>query len=170
MVIDNTTHKAAGMKLDVTVVPQGSPGPGSQAGADAQGNTERDALIAEGLTAAAGFKLSSAKLTDGSTTWGATVGGYGDALGQADISRFTPGNINVNVGDTVTWTNDTLTPHTARPTSRSSLRYPFREAGRPSWPSRRAPCCRLVARPMTARAIRTPASSARVSARRIPSL
>ncbi len=80
--------------------------------ADAQGNTERDALIAQGLTAEAGFKLSSAKLTDGSTNWGATVGGYGDALGQADISRFTPGNIKVNVGDTVTWTNDTLTPHT----------------------------------------------------------
>jgi plastocyanin len=110
--IDQTTHKVVGMKLDITVVPQGSPGTLSQAAADAQGNAERDALIAQGLVAEAGFKLTSAKLPDGSTNWGATVGGYGDALGQADISRFTPGSISVNVGDTVTWTNVTQTPHT----------------------------------------------------------
>jgi plastocyanin len=110
--IDPTTNKLSGMKLDVTVVPQGSPGPTSQAQLDAQGNTQRDAFIQLGLQARAGFTATSSKLANGSTNWGVHVGGYGDLNGQADILRFTQEHVNVNVGDTITWTNDTFTPHT----------------------------------------------------------
>jgi plastocyanin len=110
--IDPTTHQAVGMKLDVTVVPHGTLGPVSADALVAQGDTQRDALINEGVQAENGFHLTSTKLPDASTNWGVNVGGYGDQFGLADISRFSPGTVNVNVGDTITWTNNTGTPHT----------------------------------------------------------
>jgi plastocyanin len=109
---DPATHKASGMKVDVTVVSQSSSGTTPQAQLDTLGNTQRDALIQEGLQTRAGFQTTSSKLASGSTNWGVNVGGYGDPLGGADISRFTPENISVNLGDQITWTNDTFTPHT----------------------------------------------------------
>jgi plastocyanin len=110
--IDPTTHQAVGMKLDVTVVPVGTLGPVSRDALVAQGDAQRDALINEGVQAEGGFSLTSAKLPDASTNWGVSVGGYGDPFGLSDISRFSPGTVNISVGDTITWTNNTGTPHT----------------------------------------------------------
>jgi plastocyanin len=114
--VDPTTHKIGGMHVDVTVVPQGSSGPTSQADIDAAASAQRTTLINAGVQALNTFPLTQTKLSDGSTNWGVTAGGYGldtlDPDGVTDIAQFTPSGLSVNTGDTVTWTNDTGTFHT----------------------------------------------------------
>ena len=113
---DPTTHQIGGMHIDVTVVPQGSPGPTSQSDIDAAVSAARSTLISAGVQAESTFPLTQTKLADGSTNWGVTAGGSGldslDPEGVTDIAQFTPGGLSINTGDTITWTNNTQTSHT----------------------------------------------------------
>jgi plastocyanin len=98
----------SGMELTVNVVAATAPAD-SQSTVDARATAERNALLQKGEQLAQQTTLTSEALPDGSTNWHVTVGGMVD---EADLSQFLPSAINIQVGDTVTWTNSTPTPHT----------------------------------------------------------
>jgi len=81
----------------------------TQAQLDAQAKAFGDELIADGVFAAAGIRSTSQLMADGSHNWSVQTGG---GAKEADILQFNTQNITIAVGDTVTWTNPTATPHT----------------------------------------------------------
>ncbi|MEX2446699.1 MAG: plastocyanin/azurin family copper-binding protein [Dehalococcoidia bacterium] len=60
------------------------------------------AQIAEGVT--------SAENADGTTTWNVVVG---DMVGPSDVQQFFPAALGVEAGDTVVFSSEVTTPHTA---------------------------------------------------------
>ena len=90
----------------------------TQATADARAATEAKATLDAGnavVTTLNAKAVSSAKMADGSTNFTITPGSDADVTGSpdvADILHFFPGNVSIKQGDTVTWVNADLTPHT----------------------------------------------------------
>jgi plastocyanin len=119
--VADASGNLTGMVLDVKVIPASTTGADTQAALDARGTAQRDALISKGKQAASGAVATMATTADGSTNWGLRIGGYGDAVGEADIMRFLPSDITIKTGDTVTWTNNVGTPHTVTFTSGAAL-------------------------------------------------
>ena len=80
-----------------------------------QAELERDAAaqlardLAAGEASAASAKASKTANDDGSTTWEVV---NAPSAGQADVMRFIPQKVSINLNDTVTWTNETFVPHT----------------------------------------------------------
>jgi plastocyanin len=99
------------MKATVVVQEAGAKLPEDQAAADARGDDERAALLAEGEAAIAEYAEAIATARDdGSTLWEVAVGA---GEGQARVLRFLPDTIEIKAGDTVRWVNHSKTePHT----------------------------------------------------------
>lgn len=99
------------MKGSVTVQEAGAERPEDQAAADARGESERSALIEEGMAeTAAHTEATQTAQDDGSTLW-EVAAGVGE--GQARVLRFLPDTLEIKAGDTVRWSNLSKTePHT----------------------------------------------------------
>ena len=93
----------------VTVIDSGTAD--TQAAADARGQTQYAAALAQVKAAAAGVTVPAATTNaNGTKTYSVLVGN--DAQSGVAVQFFAP-TINVNVGDSVTWTNPSkATPHT----------------------------------------------------------
>ena len=99
------------MKATVVVQEAGSALPEDQAAADARGEQERAALIAEGEAEIAEYAEAIATARDdGSTLWEVAAGA---GEGQARVMQFIPNSLEIKAGDTVRWVNYSKTePHT----------------------------------------------------------
>ena len=98
-----------GMVGSVQVLPSGNTGASTQANIDAQAKSQLDSAIAAGNASVAAVKNSSSKNADGSTTYTNMIPA---SAGQVDLFQFVDPNMNVKVGDTVKWINNTEVPHT----------------------------------------------------------
>lgn len=65
--------------------------------------------IAAGLKSVAATKPSTSKNSNGTTTWEVDVPA---SVGDSSVMQFAPVSLNIGVGDTVTWNNQTFVPHT----------------------------------------------------------
>ena len=98
------------MMSTVTVVDGGDTD--TQADLDARANAEYGPALAELKTIADGLAAAPATSTDnadGSTTYDAVVSA---ATLQGDVMQFFPPSMNIQVGDSVLWSNTTPVPHT----------------------------------------------------------
>jgi plastocyanin len=99
-----------GMVVDVTVVNSGFTPPIDQDRVEARIQKGIDL----GLAAAAAIKVPDPVTgADGKKTWTVPtppVVPYEEFV--VDVLRFTPAELNIGVGDTVVWENDSFTPHT----------------------------------------------------------
>ncbi|MGE5597562.1 MAG: plastocyanin/azurin family copper-binding protein [Hyphomicrobiales bacterium] len=96
----------------VTVIPEGEAAD-TQADVDARGDAEYAENIAAVKAVAAATGASAGSVTprdDGTNLYQLAVGAV-DAGGN-DAQQFFPATANLKVGDTIEWTNDTMTPHT----------------------------------------------------------
>lgn len=98
-----------GMVGAVQVVPAGNTGASTQKNIDAQAKSDLDAAIAAGNASVAATKPTSSKNADGSTTYTNLIPA---SAGQVDLYQFVDPSMNVKVGDTVKWINNTEVPHT----------------------------------------------------------
>lgn len=100
------------MKGTVVVQETGAELPSDQAGYDAQGESERAALIDEGKAAIAQAGAGTATPSAGTaTTWDILAGAGG--MSQARVMGFLPREIMIKAGDTVRWTDGSIgEPHT----------------------------------------------------------
>jgi plastocyanin len=99
-----------GMEGFVQVLPSGVTVP-TQAQRDAEAQTQLDAAVAEGeRLAAAAPRPAATTDASGRTTHFVPTGPSVDTI---DVMRFLQPRLQVRVGDTVTWTNNTPVPHTA---------------------------------------------------------
>ena len=99
------------MKGTIIVQEAGSSLPEDQAAADARGDQERAALIAEGEALIAEYAEATATRRDDGTTLWEVAAGAGE--GQARVMRFLPETLAIKAGDTVRWVNQSKTePHT----------------------------------------------------------
>lgn len=99
------------MKATVVVQEAGAARPEDQAAIDARGDEERAAIVAEGEAAIAEYAEARATARDdGSTLWEIAAGA---GEGAARVMRFLPDTLEIKVGDTVRWVNQSKTePHT----------------------------------------------------------
>jgi plastocyanin len=97
-----------GMTGTVQVLDAGTTVP-TQAAYDADAKAQLDKGIAAGQASAAAAKTSNSKNANGTTTYGVTIP---QSVGQSDVMQFAPVSLNVAVGDTVSWVNNTAVPHT----------------------------------------------------------
>lgn len=91
-----------GMSIQVHVRPAGTPYPFSQANYDAQSALQRAQLIADSN------RLSIQARRDSDNHH--VVVGVGDDM--ADVMRFFPSNVQIHVGDTISFSNHSMGPHT----------------------------------------------------------
>jgi plastocyanin len=97
-----------GMTGSVQVLDAGTTVP-SQAAYDADAKAQLDKSIAAGQASATATKTSNVKNANGSTNYGVTIP---QSAGQSDVMQFAPVSLNIAVGDSVSWTNNTAVPHT----------------------------------------------------------
>jgi len=99
------------MKATVVVQEAGSALPEDQAAVDARAEQERAALIEEGMAEIAEYvEAKSTARDDGSTLWEIAAGA---GEGQARVLRFLPDTLEIKIGDTVRWVDQSKTePHT----------------------------------------------------------
>ena len=99
------------MKATVVVQEAGAELPEDQVAADARGDAERAALLAEGEAEIAEYAEPRATTRDdGSTLWEVAAGA---GEGQARVLRFLPDTLEIKAGDTVRWVNHSKSePHT----------------------------------------------------------
>src|SRR5215213_3898613 len=99
------------MKATVVVQEAGSALPEDQAAVDARAEQERAALIEEGMAEIAEYvEAKSTARDDGSTLWESAAGA---GEGQARVLRFLPDTLEIKIGDTVRWVDQSKTePHT----------------------------------------------------------
>ncbi len=97
-----------GMTGSLEVLPPGVHVP-TQAQRDYEAQGQLDAGLAKGEQAAAAVVTGKTANANGSSTWAVQTG---PSVGQVDVLRFIPAQLNVGVGDTVNWTNNTGVPHT----------------------------------------------------------
>jgi plastocyanin len=102
-----------GMEGTVQVLRSGVTVP-TQAARDFEAKTQLDAALAKGEQAAAAVQTGKSTNAAGKTTWTVATG---PSVSQVDVMRFIPTRLQINVGDTVTWNNTTLVPHTVTFTS-----------------------------------------------------
>ncbi|HEX5369559.1 MAG TPA: plastocyanin/azurin family copper-binding protein [Dehalococcoidia bacterium] len=98
-----------GMVGSVQVVPAGNTGASSPANVSAQAKAQLDAAVAAGNASVAATHPTSAKNADGTTTYTNLIPA---SVGQVDLFQFVDPSVNVKVGDTVKWINNTEVPHT----------------------------------------------------------
>lgn len=103
-------HSAV-MKATIIVQEAGAERVEDHAAADARGEAELAALMDEGRQLIAEFaEATSQPAADGSTVWEVAAGA---GAGQARLLRFLPETLEIAVGDTVRWINQSETePHT----------------------------------------------------------
>ena len=99
------------MRATVIVQDAGADLPLDQAGYDAKAQEQMDAVKAEGIAAAAAFAEATQETqADGSTLWTAAAGA---GEGQARVMRMLPNPLEIKVGDSVKWINQSPgEPHT----------------------------------------------------------
>jgi plastocyanin len=97
-----------GMVGSVQVLGAGTTVP-TQAAYDADAKAQLDKAIAAGQASAAATKTTNTKNANGSTTYGVAIP---QSVGQSDVMQFAPVSLNIAVGDTVAWANNTAVPHT----------------------------------------------------------
>lgn len=99
------------MRATIVVLEAGAERIEDQAATDARGEAELAALMDEGRQLIAEFaEATSAPATGGSTVWEVAAGA---GAGQARLLRFLPETLEIAVGDTVRWINQSETePHT----------------------------------------------------------
>ncbi len=99
------------MKATLVVQEAGAALPEDQAAADARGDQERAALIAEGKAEIAKYRQATSTARDDGTTLWEIAAGVGE--GQARVPQFLPNALQITAGDTVRWVNRSRTePHT----------------------------------------------------------
>jgi plastocyanin len=99
------------MKATVIVQETGSALPEDQAAVDARAEQERAALIEEGKAEIAEYSDATAATPDGGSSVWEVAAGVGE--GQARVFQFLPNTLEIKAGDTVRWTNHSVTePHT----------------------------------------------------------
>jgi len=97
-----------GMEANVSVLNAGVTVP-NQTLRDNEAATLLARDIAAGERAAAAVNPTKTTNANGTTTWQVV---NAPSAGQVDINRFIPARLSVGVGDSVTWDNRTLVPHT----------------------------------------------------------
>jgi plastocyanin len=99
------------MKGKVIVQAKGATPPHEQTDYDKVAADEWAKIIADGTAAAAKYEqATSTKRSDGTMLWDVAAGA---GQSQAEVMRFVPDSLTVNVGDTVRWTYHALVdPHT----------------------------------------------------------
>ncbi|MGE0057716.1 MAG: plastocyanin/azurin family copper-binding protein [Dehalococcoidia bacterium] len=97
-----------GMEGTVQVLDAGTTVP-TQAAYDAEAKVQLDRAIAAGEASAKATKTTNTKLANGSTNYGVAVP---QSAGLSDVMQFTPVSLDIAVGDSVTWNNNTPVPHT----------------------------------------------------------
>ena len=110
-----------GMEGTVTVKNRPYGAVTTQAQADATAAQTLAAAVAAGEAAAAAAKPTTTKSSDGTTTWQVlmpTTAELKDGMkGTVDAMRFVPAKIKIGVGDTVSWVDPNIEPHTVTFTS-----------------------------------------------------
>jgi plastocyanin len=97
-----------GMDVTVSVV-DAAVKADTQEALDAAAATKLAQAVANGQLAAAQAKPTKTANADGSSTWQVL---NVPSAGQADVMQFLPPKLQIAAGDTVSWNNPTLVPHT----------------------------------------------------------
>jgi plastocyanin len=98
-----------GMIGTIQVVPVGSNAASTQSNITNQAKAQLDAGIAAGQASVAATKPTSSKNADGSTTYENLIPAN---AGQVNLYQFVQPSMDIKVGDTVKWINNTDVPHT----------------------------------------------------------
>lgn len=97
-----------GMVGSVSVLGPGTTVP-TQAAYDYDAKVQLDNAVAAGEASANSTRTTNTSRPDGTTNYGVAVPA---SVGLSDVMRFVPLTLNIGVGDTVTWSNNTFVPHT----------------------------------------------------------